>query len=194
MRAHDQERAAAIDRPTSRLAAKRAAVPPPFERVIEELGPQLLRFCSAQVGVQRAQDVFQETMLAALRAYNDVRDPAAIRSWLFSIAAHKAIDSHRARARAPEPVADLPEPARRTAEDIAPVDEALWQRVGALPDKQRQAVALRFLGDLSHREIAEVMQVSEAAARRNVFEALERLRSSSSTASSPPTAKGSAPR
>jgi DNA-directed RNA polymerase specialized sigma24 family protein len=37
-------------------------------------------------------------------------------------------------------------------------------------------VTLRFLGDLSHREIAAVMETSEAAARRNVFEALKRLR------------------
>ena len=45
-------------------------------------------------------------------------------------------------------------------------------RVRALPDKQRQAVALRFLADLSHAEIAEAMGTSEPAARRNVFEGL----------------------
>jgi RNA polymerase sigma factor (sigma-70 family) len=49
--------------------------------------------------------------------------------------------------------------------------------VRALPDKQRQALMLRFLGDLSHREIGQVMGTTEAAARRNVFEALKRLRS-----------------
>ena len=48
--------------------------------------------------------------------------------------------------------------------------------VAALPDKQRTAVALRFLGDLSHAEIGAAMSTSEAAARRNVHEGVRRLR------------------
>ncbi len=59
-------------------------------------------------------------------------------------------------------------------------DDALWRRVRTLPDKQREAVALRYVADLSHREIAEVMETSEAAARRNVFEGLEQLRKQAS--------------
>ncbi len=147
---------------------------PPFEAVIELHGPAVLRFCVAQTGSERSEDVFQETMLAALRAYDEVRDPGAIGSWLFSIAARKAVDSHRGRARAPEPVAD-PEP---PSVDDGPVlrDDGLWQLVRSLPGKQRTAVTLRYLADLSHREIAEIMETSEDAARRNVFEGLRRLR------------------
>src|SRR5512145_3305336 len=73
---------------------------PPFERVVDEHGLALLRFCVARVGPERADDCFQETMLAALRAYGEVREAGAVRSWLFAIAARKAIDGHRARARA----------------------------------------------------------------------------------------------
>jgi RNA polymerase sigma factor (sigma-70 family) len=112
-------------------------------------------------------------MLAALRGYGEVREPAAIRSWLFAIAARKTVDSHRARARAPVPVPD-PEPP--PADERVRPDEGIWQLVGALPVKQRTAVGLRYLADLSHREIAEVMATSEDAARRNVFEGLRRLR------------------
>lgn len=180
--------AQAPERPSS-VHGRRASGPPPFERVIELHGPALLRFCAAQAGPDRAQDVFQETMLSALRAYDQMRDASAIRSWLFSIAARKAIDSHRAQARAPQPVAD-PEPSSQTIDDVALVDDAIWKRVRGLPDKQRQAVTLRFLGDLSHREIAEVMQTSEEAARRNVFEALKRLRSDLEPT---PTPKGRKP-
>ena len=113
-------------------------------------------------------------MLAALRAYDELRDPAAIRPWLFAIAARKAVDAHRRSAREPEPVADL-DPAGAAGE-IALRDDGLWRRVRALPDKQRSAVGLRYVADLSHREIAEVMGIGEAAARRNVFEGLEQLR------------------
>ena len=98
----------------------------------------------------------------------------AIRAWLFAIAARKAIDQRRVDARAPELVADL-EPLAAVAEP-AERDDALWAEVRRLPDKQRRAVTLRYLADLSHREIARVMETSEAAARRNVFEGLTRLR------------------
>lgn len=147
---------------------------PPFEHVVELHGPALLRFCAAQLGPERADDCFQETMLAALRAYRELRDPAAVRSWLFSIAARKAVDSHRARARAPQPAEDLEALAK--GKEPAYRDDALWARVRRLPEKQRQAVALRYLADLSHKEIAEIMGTSDAAARRNVFEGLARLR------------------
>jgi RNA polymerase sigma factor (sigma-70 family) len=147
---------------------------PPFEQVIELHGQAVLRFCAAQVGGERAEDAFQETMLAALRAYDTVRDPAAIRSWLFAIAARKAVDAHRGRARDPEPMAE-PEPPPVSG-DVAAFDPGIWRLVGTLPAKQRSAVGLRYLADLSHAEIAEVMETSVEAARRNVFEGLRRLR------------------
>jgi RNA polymerase sigma factor (sigma-70 family) len=147
---------------------------PPFERVVEDHGPALLRFCAAEVGPERADDCFQETLLAALRAYEGLRDPRALRAWLFSIAARKAIDLHRERARAPRPEAELE--SLGAAAGAPEPDPALWARVRALPPKQRQAVTLRYQADLSHREIARVLGISEAAARRNVFEALARLR------------------
>jgi RNA polymerase sigma factor (sigma-70 family) len=115
-------------------------------------------------------------MLAALRAYEDLRDPGAIKTWLFSIAARKAIDAYRASARAPEPTDEIDEQAVAPA-PAAPADEDdIWEQVRALPDKQRQAVTLRFRGDLVHREVAGAMGTTEAAARRNVYEGLERLR------------------
>jgi RNA polymerase sigma factor (sigma-70 family) len=48
--------------------------------------------------------------------------------------------------------------------------------VAALPEKQRAAVTLRFVADLSHREIGAVLDCSDAAARRSVHEGLKRLR------------------
>lgn len=175
MNALSREQPPSALEPRSPAIARVASGPPPFERLVEAHGPALLRFCAAQVGPGRAEDVFQDAMLSALRAYDQVRDAASVRSWLFSIAARKAIDSSRALSRAPQPVAD-PVTASTVDGEVALVDEAVWQPVRDLPDKQRHAVTLRFLGHLSHREIAEVMLTTEAAARRNVFEALRRLR------------------
>lgn len=146
---------------------------PPFDTVLEQHGPALLRFCRSQAGPDRADDVFQETMLAALRAYDTVRDPAAVKAWLFSIAARKAVDAHRAAARAAVPIAD-PDVVERASSPAG--EDPIWADVALLPEKQRQAVTLRFMADLTHREIAGVMEISEAAVRRNVFEGLRRLR------------------
>lgn len=147
---------------------------PPFEEILELHGSDVWRFAASQVGPDRADDVFQETMLAALSAYPSLRDPGVARAWLLRIAARKAIDLHRSTARAPVPVED-PDSGSVAGEPELPDDE-LWARVRELPAKQRQAVALRFVIGLEHREIGEAMDTSAEAARRNVFEGLDTLR------------------
>ena len=56
------------------------------------------------------------------------------------------------------------------------LDPELWTAVAALPPKQRGAVLLRFLADLSHSEIGAALDCSPEAARRNLHEGLNRLR------------------
>jgi RNA polymerase sigma factor (sigma-70 family) len=162
--------------PSRPNTARRSPPLPPFERVLEEHAPAVRRFCVAQAGPQRADDCFQETVLAALRAYEDLRDPGAIKTWLFSIAARKAIDAHRASVRALAPTDEIDEQAVAPAPAAPAGEDDIWEQVRALPDKQRHAVTLRFRGDLVHREVADAMGTTEAAARRNVYEGLERLR------------------
>jgi len=162
---------------------------PPFEHVVDAHGAALLRFCVARVGAVRAEDCFQETMLAALRAYPSLRDPQAVRGWLFAIAARKVLDALRDGARAPRAEADVERLA--PAAPAALRDPALWARVARLPAKQREAVTLRHVADLSHREIAAIMATSEAAARRNVFEGLARLRREAAAAAPSARSHGS---
>jgi RNA polymerase sigma factor (sigma-70 family) len=105
-----------------------------------------------------------------------LRDPGGIKTWLFSIAARKAIDAHRASVRALAPTDEIDEQAVAPAPAAPAGEDDIWEQVRALPDKQRHAVTLRFRGDLVHREVADAMGTTEAAARRNVYEGLERLR------------------
>jgi RNA polymerase sigma factor (sigma-70 family) len=70
------------------------------------------------------------------------------------------------------PVADHP---GGTATQV-PHDGDLWAAVGRLPDKQRGAIALRYLAGLPYREIAVRLDCSEAAARQNVRAGLAGLR------------------
>jgi RNA polymerase sigma factor (sigma-70 family) len=147
---------------------------PPFQTVLDEHRDDVLRFLTASIGRQEADDAFQETFLAALRAYPRLRHSDNLRGWLLKIASRKAIDAHRARKRAPVPAEHVDPGAARA--DGGPPDEALWSAVRALPDRQRTAVVLRFTFDLAYREMGDVMGSTEEAARRNVFEGLRKLR------------------
>lgn len=147
--------------------------PPPFQTVLDQHGPGLHTWLTARVGPDRADDVFQETMLAALRAWDGAEIDSA-GAWLFTIARNKAIDEDRRQARQPLPDGE-PE-AWPSAESVKQLDDPIWDEVRDLPEKQRVAVTLRFRADLTHREVSTVMGISEAAARRNVFEGLKKLR------------------
>lgn len=146
---------------------------PPFQRFLDAHRDDVWRFLVASVGRDAADDAFQETFLAALRAYPRLR-PDNPRAWVLTIAHRKALDHFRARKRRALAVGDLPDVA--APEGPEPRDDGVWARVHALPHKQRAAVLLRFAGDLSHREVATAMGISEEAARRNAFEGLRKLR------------------
>jgi len=154
---------------------------PPFQALIDAHGRDVHRFLAASVGPVDADDCYQETWLSALRAYPRLRDAANLRSWLLTIAHRKVIDHARARGRRPVPAAAVTtgelSSGSAALDPLAGTGQGeLWGQVAALPPKQRTAVALRFLTDSSYAEIATVMDTSEAAARRNVHEALKRLR------------------
>jgi RNA polymerase sigma factor (sigma-70 family) len=147
---------------------------PPFQRLLDAHGRDVHRFLVATVGRAEADDCYQETWLAALRAYPGLREDSNLRSWVFTVAHRKAIDHLRRRRRQAVPVASVPE--TPTASGGEPPDAELWSRVRELPPKQRTALALRYVADAPYEEIATVMETSEEAARRNVHEALKRLR------------------
>ena len=84
--------------------------PPPFQRFLDAHRGPVWRLLVATVGPDDAEDCFQETFMAALRAYPGLREDSNLRAWVLTIAHRKAMDVHRARARRPLPVAD-PEPA-----------------------------------------------------------------------------------
>ncbi|MEA2373641.1 MAG: hypothetical protein QOD53_104 [Thermoleophilaceae bacterium] len=150
---------------------------PPFQSLIDSHAEAVHRFLVASVGPVEADDCFQETFIAALRAYPRLRPDSNVRAWLFTVARSKAMDAHRGRGRRPVPMADVPERAPRASDSAAlDGDGELWSAVSELPEKQRAAVVLRFACDLSHREIGRVLDCSDAAARRNVHEGIKRLR------------------
>jgi RNA polymerase sigma factor (sigma-70 family) len=146
---------------------------PPFQTLLDDHRDHVYRFLVAAVGPNEADDCFQETFVAALRAYPRLRDASNLRSWVLTIAHRKAIDAHRARQRRPVPVEEVPEHPEVASDDGEP---ELWQAVRKLPTKQRASVLHRFVNDLPYAEIARIVGCSEAAARQNVRAGLTSLR------------------
>src|SRR6476646_8670530 len=147
---------------------------PPFQTLIDRHGDEVLAVLRGAVGRDGADDCFQETFLSALRGYPRLGNADNLRGWLLTIAHRKAIDHHRANGRRPVPIAEVPETAAENG--VPEPDERLWAAVGALPPKQRAAVALRYGSDLRHNEIAAALGCSPEAARRSLHEGLKRLR------------------
>jgi len=152
--------------------------PLPFDAFLEAEREVVWRYLVATVGAVDADDCFQETFIAALRAYPRLRAGSDLRAWVLTIAHRKAIDALRGRSRRAQPIADVAELAASGAagHGARERDGELWDAVGALPERQRSAVVLRYVGDLAHREIASAIGCSEDAARRSLHEGLSKLR------------------
>jgi RNA polymerase sigma factor (sigma-70 family) len=148
---------------------------PPFQALLDQYQADVYRLLARVVGPADADDCFQETFMAALRAYPTLKDASNLRGWLLTIANRKAMDHHRGRARAPVAVGDLRELDGAVARAGLP-DIDVWASVRRLPPKQSMAVAHRFANDLAYRDIGRILGCTEAAARRNVHEGLKRLR------------------
>ncbi|WP_341358198.1 sigma-70 family RNA polymerase sigma factor [Georgenia sp. M64] len=147
----------------------------PFEQVVTEHGPTVLRVCRALVGPVDADDAWSETFLAAMRAYPALDDGANVEAWLVTIARHKAIDLLRSRARRAVPVAELPErvvpPATHGHEAVD-----LWRALGELTERQREAVAYHHLAGLPYDQVAALVGGTAPAARRAAADGIRNLR------------------
>jgi RNA polymerase sigma factor (sigma-70 family) len=148
---------------------------PPFDQIVADHGPAVLRVCRALLGPADAEDAWSETFLHALEAYPSLRPGSNVRGWLVTIAHRKAIDVHRKARRGPVVTDDLPEP---PAESRGPEGQRreLWDALAALPDRQRQAVTYHHVAGLPYAEVAGLMGGSEAAARRAAADGIAALR------------------
>ena len=146
---------------------------PPFQEFFDEHAPAVHRFLASSLPLQDAEDCFQETFISALRAYPKLRDGSNLRAWVFTIAARKAVDSHRRRGKHGIASETVPE---RAVPPPEVGDPGLWESVRTLPQQQRAAIVLRYVNDLRYREIAAVLGCSEAAARQNAKAGLDRLK------------------
>ncbi|MFT3695440.1 MAG: RNA polymerase sigma factor [Kofleriaceae bacterium] len=140
-------------------------------------GRVLGRLAMALTGSQAdADEVVQETLLRAHRAMPTYRGEGSVKAWLCGIARH--VCAH---------VLELRQRGDRLETALAVIDRDDSVKVEArelraalqtLKPSEREALVLRYVADLSHREIAVACGIDEAAARKRISRALAKMRRS----------------
>ena len=154
-----------------------------FEELVVRETPAVYRACLRILGSPAdAEDVTQESFVAAYRSIRSYRGEGALRAWLLRIATRQAFRRLARRPRHAD-LAAIPEarvadhqadPGRRLVR--AEQREAIRAAVAALPEPYREVVALRFFADLSLFEVAEATDRPVNTVKTHLRRGLERLR------------------
>ena len=140
------------------------------------------RLAMALVGSQAdADEVVQETLLRAHRAMPTYRGEGSVKAWLCGIARHvcaHVLETRKRGTNLGDELAVVPgDGTSRDAFELRRRARALRGALDQLKPSEREALVLRYVADLSHREIAVACGIDEAAARKRISRALARMRS-----------------
>ena len=158
--------------------------PPPFDDVYTSHAANVYRFCLSQLGdADTAADVTQDAFIKAFSAYERVSpDPETTRTWLISIARNCCFDYRRQNSRWKRLLLRL-ERFRESPLDIEVLAhhhselERATAAIVRLRPRERELIGLRVAADLSFREVAAILGMSEQAAKAATRRALRKLRS-----------------
>ena len=151
-----------------------------FDRLLGELRPKLHRYCARMTGsVIDGEDVVQEALVKAIKAYPQAGPIADLEGWLFRITHNAALDFLRRRTRQeatrsdedPDMIAET----TSTAEDRQ-ITTASLRTFMRLPIAQRSSVILMDVLGYSLQEIGGVMDISIPAVKAALNRARGRLR------------------
>jgi RNA polymerase sigma-70 factor (ECF subfamily) len=145
---------------------------PPFWILVEQHGDELRKHAHKLAG-DAGDDVLQDALLRALRAYPRLKHAEHLRAWLYRVTTSAAIDHHRAKKR--EVITDDP-PTVATHDTYD--DGTFDALIEPLNDTAQAALRLRFVDDLDYDGIAARLGCSTDAARQRVSTAVRTLRES----------------
>jgi len=151
-----------------------------FDELFRRYSPRLYGFFVRSFGNKAiAEDLLQTTILKWHNARRTYRMGMPLKPWLFTIAARVRLDEWRRRAKKPLTEDDLDLPTPATPSDLlAEQSEAarVHKALAELPESHRTVVQLHYYEGLAFKEVAEVLQTSEAAVKQRAFRAYEKLR------------------
>lgn len=147
--------------------------------------PTVVRIARHMLGdAAAAEDVAQEVFVRLQAALPGFRGDAALSTWLYRVTLNLCRDQMRRDKRRKDDVgldavgeASASGPATRPDRDVdlERVRQAVRAAVDRLPPEQREAVLLRYMEEMSYREISRLTDTPQGTVASRVFRALERL-------------------
>ncbi|WP_245631794.1 sigma-70 family RNA polymerase sigma factor [Alicyclobacillus ferrooxydans] len=144
-----------------------------LRRWMEQYGTDVINFAYSYVrNYHQAQDIAQDVFLRAFQNAHTFRGESSVKTWLLSITANRCRDYlrswHVRHELLPkeEALQDEVAPLNTEATVIERIsNDEVWQQVSELPVKYREVVVLYYLRDLSTKEVADVLGISDEAVR-----------------------------
>ncbi len=146
-----------------------------FAELVEAAWPGLYRTAYLLLGEHHlAEDLVQTSLAKTYASWGRVREAGAARGYARVVLANTAASWFRKRSWRNElPSSDLPEKATGGEPSDRP---AVLAALATLPPRQRAVVVLRYFDDLSVREVADALGVSEGTVKSQTSAALDKLR------------------
>jgi RNA polymerase sigma-70 factor (ECF subfamily) len=158
-----------------------------IEQLVHEYQLDVFRLALSVLGdPAEANEVTQDTFMAALRSLKSYQPSSSLKAWLYTIALNFSRSQLRKRKtlerlqRTLTSIFRLRSQYSQTLEETVINREnnaALWEALGRLGEKQRFPVLLRYYHDLSIREIAEILNIKEGTVHSRLSIGREKLRS-----------------
>lgn len=158
---------------TGLVERARSGDPQAFSSLYGEVYEDLYRYALYLLGSREdAEDMVQETVLAAYAGISRLKDPEAFRGWIFKILSNKC-RRHRGTylTRPGELTGEIPDPGPDPTDALY-----LKEAMESLSEEERMIIGLHVIGGCSSREIGAMLGMKDATVRSREYRALLRLR------------------
>jgi len=156
-----------------------------YAQLVERHKNGVFRMVFRYVGQnQRAEELTQEVFLKAYRDLEQFRGEAKFSTWLYQIALNLCRDYWRSQQRRPEQLLEPEFFVQESSSESSPEERILAEReatrvrraLDSLPEIYREALTMRFFGDLSYEEMADVSGEGLSSLKMRVARGLAQLR------------------
>ncbi|MFS0558196.1 RNA polymerase sigma factor [Brevibacillus sp. 179-C9.3 HS] len=149
-----------------------------FAPIYDHYVKRIYRYFSFKVGKPLAEDLTQQTFLKAMHRLDSFREESLFSTWLFQIAKYTLLDEQRRQKRRPKELEldSLSTDASTCYAEQTATQLDLTSALQQLNEIEREIIMLRFFGECSFVEIAEIMQMGESAVKNRMYRALEKVK------------------